>query len=146
MPDPARQLRLVLTVDDLDAAIALYGDGLGLAELASFSDPEGRVVIYDVGRATLELADAGHAAYVDRVEGVTAAEGATGADDPATQPVLGVRVAFEVTDAAGTTRRLEAAGARLVAAPVRTPWSSLNARLASPEGLPITVFEEQPPG
>jgi predicted enzyme related to lactoylglutathione lyase len=136
VPDdaPVRQLRLVLTVDDVGAAVAFYADALGLPEFASFADPEGRVVILDAGRATVEITDRPHAEYVDRVEGVerrgTAAAG-------------GIRVAFEVTDAEGTTRRLEAAGARVIAEPVRTPWNSLNARLDGPDGLELTVFENR---
>jgi hypothetical protein len=51
-------------------------------------------------------------------------------------------VAFEVTDAAGTTRRLVDAGATLVAEPRETPWRSLNSRLDGPAGLRLTVFEE----
>ena len=145
VPGPVLQLRLVLTTDDLDAAVAFYRDALGLAEVQTFADPDGRVVIYDVGRATLELSDGPHAEYVDRVEGVHRSEAAASiaAAEAAAGPRL--RVAFEVTDAAGATRRLEAAGASVLAEPVRTPWSSLNARLTSPDGLELTVFEELAP-
>jgi hypothetical protein len=34
------------------------------------------------------------------------------------------------------------AGAELIAAPVETPWHSLNARLAAPAELQITLFQE----
>jgi hypothetical protein len=34
------------------------------------------------------------------------------------------------------------AGAELIAAPTRTPWNSLNSRLAAPAGLQLTLFEE----
>jgi hypothetical protein len=53
-----------------------------------------------------------------------------------------LRVAFEVADAAEGTRRLVEAGAELVAPPTRTPWQSLNARLAAPAGLQLTLFQE----
>ena len=134
MPDdaPVRQLRLVLTVDDVGAAVAFYADALGLPEFASFADPEGRVVILDAGHATVEITDRLHAEYVDRVEGVER-RGAAGR----------IRVAFEVTDAEGTTRRLEAAGARVIAEPIRTPWNSVNARLDGPDGMELTVFEDR---
>jgi hypothetical protein len=55
---------------------------------------------------------------------------------------LTVRVAFEVSDAVATTARLAEGGAELVAAPIETPWRSLNARLEAPGGMQITVFEE----
>ncbi|MEN0127955.1 MAG: VOC family protein [Brevundimonas sp.] len=124
-----RQLRVVLRVDDLDAAVAFYRDALGLAEQDAFSDPDGRVVILEGGRATLELTDEAHARYIERVEGVDG--------EP---PRL--RLAFEVDDADGATRLLEGSGTPVVAAPVRTPWNSLNARLDGPEGMPVTLFEE----
>ena len=132
-PAGVRQLRLVVTADDYAAALAFYRDALGLPELGAFTDPDGQVTILDAGRATLEITDAPHAAYVDRVEGVPAGR-ATAAPR--------VRVAFEVTDAHGVTRRLEGAGARVVAEPVRTPWDSLNARLAAPGDLQLTLFQE----
>ena len=40
------------------------------------------------------------------------------------------------------TAALAAAGATVIAAPVETPWRSLNARLAGPAGLQLTLFEE----
>jgi len=126
---PVHQLRLVVTAEDYDEALAFYRDALGMPELAAFSAEGGRVSILDAGRATLELADPPHAAYVDRVE--------------VGQRVAGhVRVAFEVDDAAFTTRALAAAGARVIAEPVETPWRSLNARLEAPAGLQLTLFTE----
>jgi catechol 2,3-dioxygenase-like lactoylglutathione lyase family enzyme len=143
-PTPrVRQLRLVVTAEDYEAAVAFYRDALGLPELGAFTDPDGRVVILDAGRATLEITDPPHAAYVDRVEGVdrdTDAGRRAGATAGTSGPR--VRVAFEVTDAHGATRRLESAGAHVVAEPVRTPWDSLNARLDGPADLELTVFQE----
>jgi predicted enzyme related to lactoylglutathione lyase len=54
-----------------------------------------------------------------------------------------IRVAFEVDDADGTTRRLEAAGATVIAEPIETPWHSRNSRLERPADLTLTLFEEQ---
>ena len=126
---PVRQLRLVVTAVDYDEALAFYRDTLGLPELGAFSSEGGRVSILDAGRATLELADPPHAAYVDQVEVGTRVAGH-------------VRVAFEVDDAAAATLALAAAGARVIAEPVETPWRSLNARLAAPAGLQLTLFTE----
>jgi catechol 2,3-dioxygenase-like lactoylglutathione lyase family enzyme len=63
-----RELRLVVTADDYDAALCFYRDVLGLTEQAAFASPDGRVTILEAGRATIELADPGHAAYIDEVE------------------------------------------------------------------------------
>lgn len=124
-----RQLRLVVTVPDYDAALAFYRDEVGMPELAAFASEGGRVAILDAGRATLELADPGQAAYIDRVE--------------VGERVAGqFRLALEVDDAPAMTRHLAAAGARVIAAPVRTPWDSLNARLATPGGIQLTLFTE----
>jgi catechol 2,3-dioxygenase-like lactoylglutathione lyase family enzyme len=52
------ELRLVVTTEDYDAAVAFYRDTLGLSESAEYlSEDQGRVIILDAGRATLEIAD-----------------------------------------------------------------------------------------
>ena len=125
-------LRLVVTTDDYDAAVAFYRDQLGLTESAEYlSKDQGRVVILEAGAATLEIGDADHAAYVDDLEvGHRVAER--------------IRVAFQVSDAAATTDRLAAAGAEVIAPPTATPWNSLNSRLTGPAGLQLTLFEDLP--
>lgn len=124
-----RELRLVVTAPDYDEALRFYRDVLGMGELGAFSSPGGRVTILDAGRATLELADAPHAAYVDEVEVGRRMAGH-------------IRVALQVDDATAVTAVLAANGAEVIAEPVRTPWNSLNARLEGPAGLQLTIFEE----
>jgi predicted enzyme related to lactoylglutathione lyase len=131
-PPGVRQMRLVVTADDFDAALHFYRDVLGLTEEVAFSLPEGRVTILNAGRATLELTDPGHAAYIDQVE--------------VGKRVAGhIRVAFEVSDSTAATQTLEAAGAEVLAPPTTTPWNSLNARLEGPAGLQLTLFTELGP-
>ncbi len=124
-----RQLRLVVTAEDFDEALAFYRDVLGLEELEAYSSEDGRVTILDAGRATLELTDPKHAAYIDEVEVGWRVAGH-------------IRVALEVDSTDEATRRLEAAGATVVAEPTRTPWNSLNARLEAPGALQLTLFQE----
>lgn len=125
-----RELRLVITVDDYEQALGFYRDVLGLTEQAAYDAPNGgRVTLLDAGRATVELADAAQADFIDEVEVGRRVAGP-------------LRVAFEVTDAAGATRRLAAAGATVIAEPTVTPWNSLNARLTAPDGIQLTLFEE----
>jgi len=127
---PVLQLRLIVEADDYDEAVAFYRDVLGLPEQAAFEgDGDARVAILEAGRATLEIANPAQKRMIDDVE-----------VGRSTGP--GLRVAFEVTDAEGTTRRLVDAGAALVAPPTETPWRSLNARLDGPAGLRLTVFQE----
>ncbi|MER7460604.1 VOC family protein [Micromonospora sp. NPDC126480] len=127
---PVHQLRVVLTVADFDDAVTYYRDILGLPESGAVSGPDGaRVVILDAGRSTLELADEAQARFIDEVE-------------TAAVPSGPVRLAFEVADTAATTGRLTRAGAHLVAPPVRTPWNSLNSRLAGPACVQVTLFQD----
>ena len=123
------EMRLVVTAVDYDAALTFYRDVLGLTELGAFSSDGGRVSILDAGRATLELADPAHAAYVDQVEVGSRVAGH-------------VRVAFQVPNVPAATARLAAAGAEIIAPPVETPWRSLNARLNGPAGLQLTLYEK----
>jgi lactoylglutathione lyase len=124
-----RELRLVVTAEDYDEALRFYRDVLGLRERAAFTSPGGRVTILEAGRATLELTDPPHAAFIDEVE--------------VGRRVAGhIRVAFEVDDSRATAAELAANGATVIAGPTRTPWNSLNARLEAPGGLQLTLFTE----
>jgi len=135
MPDfdsPVSEMRLVVTTEDFEAAIAFYRDVLGLPERASYASDDGRVVILEAGRATLEIADPAQAAFIDRVE--------------VGRRVAGhIRVAFEVSDSAATAQALVAGGATLIADATRTPWETDNARLDAPAGLQLTLFSDAPP-
>jgi catechol 2,3-dioxygenase-like lactoylglutathione lyase family enzyme len=136
--DPAgpavRQLRVIVAVDDFERAIAFYRDALGLRQLAAFEgDGAARVAILDAGRATLELANQAQVAMIDGIE-----------VGRSVSPHI--RLAFEVSDAAGVTSRLSVAGAAVLAEPTVTPWRSLNARLDGPAGIQLTLFEELAPG
>lgn len=131
-PHPTRvlQMRLVVETDDYDEAVRFYRDVLGAEqELQLHSDEGENVTILQVGRATLELSNPAQVKMIDRVE-----------VGWRVSPRL--RVAFEVADVGGVTRELVDAGAELIAEPIRTPWDSLNSRLAAPAGLQLTLFEE----
>ena len=127
---PVLQLRVVVEATDYDAAVAFFRDTLGLPEYLAFAEGgDERVVILDAGRATLEIANPAHKRAIDRVE-------SGGVESPH------IRLAFEVEDTAGMTRRLEGAGGRVVAEPVVTPWQSLNSRLDAPADVQLTLFQE----
>jgi catechol 2,3-dioxygenase-like lactoylglutathione lyase family enzyme len=124
------ELRLVVTVDDYDAAVGFYRDTLGLTPAAEYiADGEGRVIILEAGRATLELTDREHAEHIDEVEVGRRVAGK-------------FRVALQVGDAVATTRAVASAGAEVIAEPTRTPWNSLNSRLEAPGGVQLTLFED----
>jgi lactoylglutathione lyase len=123
------ELRLVVTAPDYDRALEFYRDVLGLRQRAAYASPGGRVAILEAGRATLELADPPHAAYIDDVEVGRRVAGP-------------IRVAFEVGDTASATAALTAAGADLIAEPTPTPWRSVNSRLKGPADLRLTLFSD----
>lgn len=118
---------MALTVDDFDAAVAFYRDALGLEQLADWTSDDGRVVLLEGGRATLELFDERQAAYVDGIEAGRRVSGP-------------VRLAVQVPDAEAAARRLVEAGAEAVAPPVETPWGDRNARVRAPDGMQLTLF------
>jgi lactoylglutathione lyase len=122
-----KQLRLVLTVPDFDAALRFYRDALGLDVEAVWSSEGGHVVLLSAGRATLELVDQAHAAEIDRIEVGRRVAGP-------------VRVAFEVDDSETLATSLVEAGATLVGGPVTTPWNDRNVRLEAPGGTQLTLF------
>jgi methylmalonyl-CoA/ethylmalonyl-CoA epimerase len=122
-----QEFRITLTVEDFDAAVRLYRDGLGLPQLADWSSDEGRVLLLDAGRATLELFDEAQAAMVDDLE--------VGARVSGT-----VRFALRVPDADEAAAALIEAGAMAVAHAIETPWGDRNARVAAPDGMQLTLF------
>jgi lactoylglutathione lyase len=123
------ELRLVLTVDDFEQALALYRDALGLPERDAWQSEgdEARIAILHAGRATLELVNDAQAAAIDWIE--------------VGERVAGpVRVAFEVGDSEAAAARLVDAGAKQLSQPVTTPWNDRNVRLEAPDGTQLTLF------
>ena len=83
-----RELRLVLTVQDFDAALSFYRDALGLEVEGVWASEGGHVTLLSARHATLELVDKAHATEIDRLE--------------VGHHVAGpVRVAFQVSDDSG---------------------------------------------
>ena len=122
-----QEFRITLNVDDFDAAVRLYRDALGLPEVADWSSDQGRVLLLDAGRATLELFDEAQATMVDDLEVGGRVSGK-------------VRFALQVPDADAAAAALVDAGAAPVAPAVDTPWGDRNARVAAPDGMQLTLF------
>ncbi len=117
----------MLTVEDHEQALAFYRGALGLAQLEDWSSDDGKVVLLDAGRATLELIDVGQAATIDEIEVGSRVAGT-------------VRIALAVDDSAAFAARLEAAGADRLGGPVETPWHDRNVRVRAPDGTQLTLF------
>lgn len=125
---PVNEVRVVLVVDDHDAAAHLYRDVFGLEVVMDLEADGGHGVILRLPTATLELADAEHGAIVDRIEAGRA---------------LGdrVRIAVRVDDLVWAAEAVAATGAEPVAEPVDTPWGDRNQRFRAKDGLQLTLFE-----
>lgn len=122
-----RELRIALTVDDYDAAVAFYRDALGLSEVESWVRPDGRGTILEAGRATLELFDPQQAATLDGIEVGRRVSGP-------------VRLALHVDDSGAVATDLVEAGASREGEPVQTPWGDRNVRVRAPDGMQLTLF------
>jgi lactoylglutathione lyase len=121
------ELRVVLTVKDLDFALGFFRDALGLEQLAEFNNDGGRGFLLGAGRATLELFDERQADVIDQIEVGRRSAGT-------------VRLAFGTDDSAKSTLRLQAAGGQIIGGPVLTPWGDRNSRVVGPESIQLTLF------
>jgi catechol 2,3-dioxygenase-like lactoylglutathione lyase family enzyme len=127
MTPPVLELRVALTTSDYEALVRFYTEGLGLEPAALWADA-GKAMLLELGRATIEIFDEDHAEEVDRIE--------------VGQRVSGpVRFAIQVPDVDAALKRVLAYGGTLVHEPVMTPWGDYNARVQSPDGLQVTLFQ-----
>jgi lactoylglutathione lyase len=125
---PVHELRVAVTAADHGAALAFYRDLVGMPQIADWSSPDGKVVVLDGGRATLELIDEAQASYIDSVEVGRRVAGP-------------IRLALSVDDAAALAERARSNGAVLLGeGPVETPWGDRNVRLSAPADLQLTLF------
>ncbi|MBD2755835.1 VOC family protein [Spirosoma validum] len=122
-----KELRLILTVDNLDELIHFYRDTVGLETSKEWHEETGNGIILDAGRASLELIDSKHAARIDQIE----------VGERVSGPVrLALRVTERIPEA---TETLIEWGATSVAPPTTAPWSDV-ARVQAPDGMQITLF------
>ena len=125
---PVSELRVALTTDEFDRLAAFYRDGLGLEPSQEWPDDQGRALVFDLGRATLEVFDERQTATVDEIEVGRRVSGR-------------VRFALRVPDLDAAIDRLDAHEAKLVHGPVVTPWGDRTARFEDPDGMQVTVYE-----
>jgi catechol 2,3-dioxygenase-like lactoylglutathione lyase family enzyme len=122
-----KELRIALTVDNYDEALAFYTDALGMKLLEEWKTDVSNGALLEAGRATLEIFDEGQAAMVDELEVGRRVSGT-------------IRFAVEVEDSTALAGELERAGAKRVGGPVETPWGDVNVRLQAPDGMQLTLF------
>ena len=125
---PVLELRVAVTTQEFDRLANFYRLGLGLEPAQIWPEDQGRALVLDLGRATLEVFDEKQAETVDLLEVGRRTSGQ-------------IRFALQVPDLQAATERLIAHGAILVHPAVVTPWGDENARFQDPDGMQITLYQ-----
>jgi catechol 2,3-dioxygenase-like lactoylglutathione lyase family enzyme len=125
---PVNELRIAVTTSDYERLVKFYCTGLGIEPAQIWNNGQGRALILDMGRATLEIFDETQAETIDGIEAGKRVSGQ-------------IRFALQVPDLKAAMERLLTNGATLVHAPVVTPWGDHNVRLQDPDGMQITLFQ-----
>jgi len=131
LPQPPRQLRLIIETDDFDESVRFYRDVLGMPEQPAFAtDGDDRVSILHAGIATIELATHTHVRAIDAIENASTIDGPT------------LRTALEVADTDRAVAVSKESGMEILAPPTETPFRTINARIQGPAGWQVTFFQE----
>jgi catechol 2,3-dioxygenase-like lactoylglutathione lyase family enzyme len=125
---PVMELRVALTTDAFERLVSFYCDGLGLEPAQVWPDDQGRALVLDMGKATLEVFDEMQAQTIDQIEVGRRVSGQ-------------IRFALQVPDLKDALERVLAHGATLVHLPVITPWGDRNVRLQDPDGMQVTLYQ-----
>ena len=125
---PILEMRVAITTEDYDSLVSFYRNALGVDPAAEWPSENGRAIVFELGKATVEVFDPPQAEYVDSLE---VGERVSGP----------IRFALQVPDVRAALKRAVAHGATLVHEPVVTPWGDRNARIQSPDGMQITLFQ-----
>src|SRR6266545_1423266 len=110
---PVFELRVALTTSDYERLTKFYCEGLGLEPAAIWNNGQGKALVLDMGKATIELFDEAKAETIDQLE-----EGGHLSGQ--------IRVALQVPDLKAAMKLLLDHGATLVHPPVITPWGDYN--------------------
>ena len=124
------ELRVALTTKEFEKLSAFYRAGLGLEPSHEWPQDQGRSLVLDLGRATLEVFDEKQAQTIDQFEVGRHVSGP-------------VRFALQVPDLNAAVKRLEEHGAKLVHDPVTAPWGDQTARFEDPDGMQITLYQKK---
>ena len=125
---PVMELRVALTTEDFNRLASFYRNGLGLEPAQVWPEDQGRALVVDMGKATLEVFNEKQAQTIDKIEVGRRISGQ-------------IRFALQVPDLNAATQRLLAHGATLVHAEVLTPWGDKTVRFQDPDGMQITLYQ-----
>ncbi len=124
-----KELRIILTVDNLDEMIKYYTETVGLKVSKEWHEDAGNGIILEAGKASLELIDKSHASRIDQIEVGKRVAGP-------------VRLALNIgeNNIEKASSEFLAGGATKMADIKQAPWSQVM-RLEDPSGMQITLFE-----
>ena len=122
------EMRVAITTENFAELVAFYRDGLDVEIAAEWPSEQGPGLMFEMGRATLEVFDPAYAAEVDALEVGARVSGP-------------IRLALQVPDVQAALDRALAHGATLVHAPIVTPWHDINARIQAPDGMQVTLYQ-----
>lgn len=125
---PVMELRVALTTQAFDRLASFYRVGLGMEPSQEWPADQGRALVLDMGRATLEVFDEKQAQTVDQIEVGKRVSGQ-------------IRFALRVPDLDAALKRLRAHGERIIHGPVVAPWGDRIARFQDPDGMQITIYQ-----
>ena len=126
---PIIELRVALTTRDYERMVKFYCDGLGIEPAHAWHNGQGRAMMLEMGKATLEIFDEAQAQMIDELEAGKRCSGQ-------------VRFALQVPDVEKAVQGFTAHGANLVHQPALAPWGDRNARIQDPDGMQITLFQK----
>jgi len=121
------EMRVALTVNNFDASVDFYQNGLGLKFGEKWQN-DGNGQLLWAGTAALEIFDEEYAVGIDQIETGKRTSGK-------------IRLAIEVEILEDSIKKAIEHGAALIHEPVLAPWGDLNARIQAPERIQITLFQ-----
>jgi lactoylglutathione lyase len=130
---PVMELRVALTTGDFERLASFYRVGLGMEPSQVWPADQGRALVLDMGKATLEVFDEKQAGTVDQIEAGRRVSGQ-------------IRFALRVPDLEAATKRLQAHGATLVHGAIVAPWGDKIVRFQDPDGMQITIYQAKEAG
>jgi len=125
---PVMELRVALTTQAFDRLASFYRIGLEMEPAHVWPEDQGRALVLDMGKATLEVFDEKQAQTVDQIEVGRRVSGQ-------------IRFALRVPELDAAIKRLVEHGATVVHGPVVTPWGDKIARFQDPDGMQITLYQ-----
>jgi catechol 2,3-dioxygenase-like lactoylglutathione lyase family enzyme len=125
---PVMELRVALTTKAFDRLASFYRNGLGLEPAQVWPEDQGRALVLDMGKATLEVFNEKQAQMIDQIEVGRTISGQ-------------IRFALQVPDLDAAVKRLLAHGETVVHAPVITPWGDKTVRFQDPDGMQVTLYQ-----